>query len=1079
MAAGPSCGVTCLLMKGGSGMSRALWSHAFRSSVLILEELEPRIAPSVVGVVDAPNKEVAALEGSVETTLGPWTPEEIAAFSQFTTPPQPGAQFVDYIPTDFDWWYGCSPTTGGMHFAFWENDYDPDVFPGDSTDWVWGVYPSSNASDFQHANGVVAGYEHAMVDSWWGHAPNSMADFLLTEFGGTFPTDVEHGYETFAGWDDPTTPENESFEFAATFAWTPAWGGTFTYDVLKAEIDANRPVHLGLYGPWSGHSVLAVGYNDSGAQQCVELLTTWGPTWGVQEWEWANEDDSGQVYSVAAGITLQPVPVTVPSLAGYVSIAHTWIGDLYVDVGLGDPANPLWEQAVWSGQGGGDANLVVTDIDLTGAMPYLDQSQTWYVRVYDSFAGDTGTIEDFQVWFGGPDGARWFTPDVGTPVQDLQTSYAYVQSQLGVPLVALDPSSDTGISNTDGITSDTMPLFTVEVVKAGTTRIDFDNDGTWDEVFTAGSAGVYPVQSTVNFKDGVHTVVASFDDPALGTMYGRMQFTVDTMGPLSPFAPDLLSSSDTGLSQTDNLTSDTTPSISLAGYATRFRLFRDGLQISGDYATAGVFTETTPLAEGAHTYVAYCVDAAGNLSRPSGFLDVVVDSTAPTVLAVDPADGSYVSGLIDEIAVHMNDSMNPGALRGAAVMLESSGGDGTFGDGNEVLMPLTLTYDAASNTALLGLPRPLASETYRLSMSPRFDDAAGNWLDGDGDGVGGDAYTAQFTVAASHTWQEGPVTVTAYDMDGGMDFDPDDIRVRFGPQDSVSLIKLGGSDSMEGLGLVVQGATSVNRIVDARQGPLGGLSFIASDSPVSRLILKGPVTGYDLNGMTVGGIALDADIDGDGQTDDPLSIGVQGGLLKARLGGAVGGDVLVDGPVRSIIMTGGLAGDLLIGGDARVVRIGGAVGGEVEVDGGLKTLLVAGALSDDLYIGGDLGRAAFGGPLGAEGCLFEVVGAVASLSVGSRTSPADVLSDILIAGGLRQASFGDVHGMLDVGGSVARLSAGYICDSITIAGDLGNLKTMSALSAPVGLEDWVFDNPGAMDDGDLTVTGSIGRIRAA
>jgi hypothetical protein len=331
-----------------------------------------------------------------------------------------------------------------------------------------------------------------------------------------------------------------------------------------------------------------------------------------------------------------------------------------------------------------------------------------------------------------------------------------------------------------------------------------------------------------------------------------------------------------------------------------------------------------------------------------------------------------------------------------------------------------------------------------------------------------------------YTWQQGTVTICAFDVNGGIDFNPDDIVVRFGANDSVRLVKLGGSESMDGLGLVVTGATSVHRIVDARSGPLGDLAFVVSDSPVSKLSLKGPVVGYDLNGMDIGGISVPADIDGDGDVHDLLSIGVGGDLLKTRLKGDVGGDFLVDGGVRAVRAGGDLMGDFLIDGDARVLRVDGSVAGELDVSGSLRNLKVGGSVMYDVYVGGDLARAKVGGPLGDTGSSFEVMGSLNRLSVGSHRSPADVMSDLVIAGGLRRAAVtGDVHGAVDVGGDVRNFSAGYICESITVAGNLGTLRTESTLATPVGPEDWVLDNPGAMPDGDLTVAGSIGKIVAA
>ena len=57
---------------------------------------------------------------------------------------------------------------------------------------------------------------------------------------------------------------------------------------------------------------------------------------------------------------------------------------------------------------------------------------------------------------------------------------------------------------------------------------------------------------------------------------------------------------------------------------------------------------------------------------------------------------------------------------------------------------------------------------------------------------------------------------------------------------------------MTGLGLVIDGVTSTGSIMDARTGTKGAIAFIAADAPIKSIALKGGMTGYDLNGLTLG-----------------------------------------------------------------------------------------------------------------------------------------------------------------------------------------------------------------------------------
>jgi len=342
--------------------------------------------------------------------------------------PEAGAVILSNVPADYDWWNGCSPTAAGMLFGWWE-EAGVDAFPGNHRN-LPATYPgtSTNLADYQDARGVVAGWAHKQEGVYQGlsygsyeyHAPDSLADFLLTVDGGTSSSDMPHGFETFGAWDDPRTPEIESRRFNADLRT----GGDWSYAAYCAEIDAGRPVHLGLTSEDSGHSVLGVGYNNTDGKQNYVLLTTWH--WGLQEWEWENETHSGRGYSVYAGRTMDAVTDPVPELSAYLSLSHSYIGDLTVNVGVGDPNAPDWVTTVWDGAGGGDVNLVLTDIDCTDVLAdFLSSELTWFLEVTDDASLDQGTIEDFQVRYNfdslvfGYDGSP-------VPIYDNQTAYAYL-----------------------------------------------------------------------------------------------------------------------------------------------------------------------------------------------------------------------------------------------------------------------------------------------------------------------------------------------------------------------------------------------------------------------------------------------------------------------------------------------------------------------------------------------------------------------------------------------------------------------------------------------------------------------------
>ena len=103
----------------------------------------------------------------------------------------------------------------------------------------------------------------------------------------------------------------------------------------------------------------------------------------------------------------------------------------------------------------------------------------------------------------------------------------------GEALVAihLQPASDTGISDIDGLTYINEPVFDVTVTGPGTIEVDLDGDGTADlSPMTVESAGTYEIAAT-SLADGQHTVFARFTPEAGLQAQHSVQITIDTQGP--------------------------------------------------------------------------------------------------------------------------------------------------------------------------------------------------------------------------------------------------------------------------------------------------------------------------------------------------------------------------------------------------------------------------------------------------------------------------------------------------------------------------------------------------------------------
>ncbi len=186
---------------------------------------------------------------------------DVATLSQGAEKPVCGANPLGGVP-EYTWWYGCSPTSGGMMVGYWDGRPGfGNLFDGDAS--VWGGSGASGTKS------MVAGTAHIAAGGYQGHPADCIADFMKTVGGGTYSPDIRSGLEAYCEWDHPGTAINESYEATATLLDGPFWGGSFGYNDFKAEIDADRPVLLDVicYHPslsdWVGHSIVGYGYQDN------------------------------------------------------------------------------------------------------------------------------------------------------------------------------------------------------------------------------------------------------------------------------------------------------------------------------------------------------------------------------------------------------------------------------------------------------------------------------------------------------------------------------------------------------------------------------------------------------------------------------------------------------------------------------------------------------------------------------------------------------------------------------------------------------------------------------------------------
>lgn len=189
----------------------------------------------------------------------------------------------------YNWYYGCSPTAGGMVVGYWDSHPS-----GNWANLVEGNVSSWNTT----AMNMVASPEH-LADYWGspdpnpgGHLDNCLADFMHTSRsgdglgdGGTWSNMVPVGLKNYTQWDDPTTVTNEAYYVNCWRESVEYRGGLFTWEAFKAEIDAGNPMlvnvieYHGTATGWSGHSLVGYGYQENMFNIKILVDDVYGGIW--------------------------------------------------------------------------------------------------------------------------------------------------------------------------------------------------------------------------------------------------------------------------------------------------------------------------------------------------------------------------------------------------------------------------------------------------------------------------------------------------------------------------------------------------------------------------------------------------------------------------------------------------------------------------------------------------------------------------------------------------------------------------------------------------------------------------------
>ncbi|PJE53347.1 DUF4347 domain-containing protein, partial [Marinomonas sp. BSi20584] len=209
-----------------------------------------------------------------------------------------------------------------------------------------------------------------------------------------------------------------------------------------------------------------------------------------------------------------------------------------------------------------------------------------------------------------------------------------VDTTNGTPQLTLETgTTDRAVNYTSG--SGTNTLTFIYTIQEGDTSSDLDFLSTAALSLNGGT-----------IKDGTNDAILTLPTPnTSGSLAANKAIVIDTTAPSATSTPDLATVSDTGVSSTDNITNDNTPTVTgtAEANATVTLYDTDGTTSLGS-ATAdgsGNWTITSSaLSAGAHTLTTKATDAAGNVSVASSGLTITIDTAGPTLSSSSPADNA-------------------------------------------------------------------------------------------------------------------------------------------------------------------------------------------------------------------------------------------------------------------------------------------------------------------------------------------------------------------------------------------------------------------------------------------------------
>jgi len=205
----------------------------------------------------------------------------------------------------------------------------------------------------------------------------------------------------------------------------------------------------------------------------------------------------------------------------------------------------------------------------------------------------------------------------------IQVTFSETITVSGTPKLTLETgATDRDISLVSGSGSKIL-IFTY-TVQSGDTAADLD--------YQSASALIISPGTIISAATGISAVLTLPSPGNSGSLGANKNFIIDTTAPAQLNAVDLASSSDSGGSNSDNITNDPTPTISVSGVEAGATAIVTASKAGTTSITCTINAgscDLDTLTDGVWSISVRQTDAAGNASTVSPALSITVDTTAP------------------------------------------------------------------------------------------------------------------------------------------------------------------------------------------------------------------------------------------------------------------------------------------------------------------------------------------------------------------------------------------------------------------------------------------------------------------